>query len=461
MNSLFLLLGALLGSDSDSAISEIRTRYAVVQEELKAKSCLRLESGQIVTHCCPGGGVLQRSEKTDSGKISTEWRMDGDSAMFVLVRETLPGKTTRETRVYRTPRGPHFVARIGPVATLQNQPQLPGQDTAEATALLAEGAMLWSQAGVPAMDFPFSAVTVRGMVLVEEKSTLQASSDPEVDPREVKWRLQTRELEPWQQQILGRRFCQIGNGDCATAEAFVIYSGRTPHFGEAQSDPPLSDEELLQRHTSSMPPALLVELSSPLDGPVALEGFAPREISSSVPTPFRDQSNQEFQEEIKTVDQSYRKFLTDNPEEGDQQLVSQQTWSSAPGYKEAEFTFSTDQVAVHLFGAASGEDCTSAGFFETLKLGVAAKLPQISSPASPEKSKKKQRTKKIGLTPVVFPCDPTGECSLGPAFIPWNRRGIHLHATESMERQWIRELDNSFQWIIHQDISVPFHDCGC
>lgn len=462
MNPLLAIFWLVFGSGADSAVSEIRSRYATVQDQLKANACLRWDSEPPVVIACPDGGLVRRTDATDSGKITTEWRLDFDSAMFVLVRETLPEKRVRETRVYRTPKGPHSSNRIGPSSTIQNQPQLPGVDSTQAQELLDEGTRLWRQAQISAMDFPFSAVTVRGMVLVEEKSALQTNATPEVGSREVRWRLEPNELEPWQRQILGKRFCLVGKGVCATAEAFVLYSGRTPHFGEAQSDTPPTEEDLIERHTSAMPPALLLELSQPLDGPVALEDFAPIELSSAIPEAFQKLTDRAIQKETREIDRKYRQYLTDNPQEGGQSGTAA-TWSSAPGYQEQDRTFSNDKLAIHLFGASSGEDCTSAGFFETLKLGFAiVPTPWESLGEQPGSVPKRKKTKKLEPISIDFPCDPNGaSCTLGPAFIPWNRRNVHLHATGWSEHQWIWEMDDTFQWIVHQDFSVPFQDCGC
>lgn len=407
MNPLLAFFHLAFCSSSDSAIEEIRRRYATVQDQLKTNVCLRWDSDLPAVIACPDGGVVRRTDPTDSGKLSTEWRMDADSALFVLVRETLPGKRVRETRVYRTPNGAHSLSRTGLASKIQNQPQLPNPDSAQAEEILDQGTRIWKEAGIPAMDFPFSAVTVRGMVLVEEKSALRTSATPEVGPREVRWRLRPKELEPWQRQILGRRFCLIGKGVCATAEAFVLYSGRTPHFVEAQEVPPPTEEELIARHTSAMPPALLVELSQPLDGPVALEDFVPIELSSAIPEPFQKQTDRVIKKEIRAIDGKYGEYLADHPDEGDPKGPAA-NWSSSPGYQEEEATFSSDKQSVHLFGASSGEDCTSSGFFETLKLGFAMPLASAGLLGEPSgNAAKKGKTRKPEPISIDYPAIPT------------------------------------------------------
>lgn len=364
-------------------------------------------------------------------------------AMFVLVRETLPGKRVRETRVYRTPNGPYSLSRIGPSSSIQSQPQIPVQDSIQAAALLDRGTRLWWNAGMPAMDFPFGSATMHGMVVVGKESSIQtfrtdAQTDakPEFDSRGVKWRLKPKELEPWQGQFLGKRFCQVGNGVCATAKAFVLYADRTSPFGEAQALPSPAEEH----------PSLFLELSRPLEGPVAMEGFPPALLSSTIPESFQKLTDDEIQAEIHVIDRAYREHQAHHQEKGEDSAQAT-SWSSSPGYKEQDLTFSNEKLAIRLFKASSGEHQTNRGFRETLTLGYAVKQASSDLQGAPAtidlKSRQIDEEELIKFHP---PCECESDCKLGPAFIPWNRTNVHLYATGRDAAPWIHGMsDESFE----------------
>lgn len=454
-----ILALTLLGSEVDSSLREIRRLYGEVQDQLSRGRCLVGPTGEAQVRLCPGGGVVTASSKTDSSLLVTEWRMDTDSAMFAMVRETLPGKRIRETRIYRTPAGPHSLTRSGPATAIQGMAQTPIEDTALAKELLASGNLAWKQAGISNLAFPFASMTIRGHVIVEEEASIEAKVDPEVDAVSATWRLKPSQLDPWLRQFLNKRFCKIGTGTCATATGFILLSTRTPHFVELEADPPLPEEKLLERHTSAMPPALVLELSSPLDGPVALENFEPLIPSAALPETFRTRTRNLVKRENRKLDRKWREYLAANIEEGDPPVDSSSSWSSSPGYQVQEATASLGGMSLYLFGAWTGEICTSEGFFESVSLGYATSSRPIKTAGSPHHPGSSNRRSE--LVEIPYPEDDPNGLTLGPIFVPWNRRHLQLFAEGPLNSQWIKELDDSLRWSIIQHLSIPFQDCGC